>query len=48
MRKRIWSEATNIAALLENNLITSRQDLSLIQHFFKQKEKHPVFIAKIW
>ena len=48
LRNGLWAEAANTATLPENNLLNHRINLSHFQLFWKGKEKHPVFSAKIW
>ena len=42
----LWDEAANTAMLLKKNLVTPNRELSLFQHFWGAKEKHPCFSAK--
>ena len=49
LKTRLWAEAANRATLLENNLLTLNRAFSPFQQlFWKGREKHSIFGAKIW
>ena len=47
LRNSLWAEAANTATLLENELLTSKRDLSPFEHFWEGKENHSILGAKI-